>query len=544
MKFQYEGYTVTISLKQRIMWIIGICLLISGLFVFDEIFQFLHSHIFIKNYEDAMSPAVLHFITTLINTLHVWTDFALCSMLFAAALINYGFHKDLFVPVFGLSFLSFGVMNIFLEMTLLGAIPIEASSDYIKGFAWWEGRLFFANILVLGYYLARIANLLRIKSLGVVLAISALFFTTLLIGIIYYSLTLRPVLAAFFEVPHVQQPLELIPLAIFLLIALPVFISHARQSPSYLAYALILNLIPQVAAELFILFDTRAQDFGTLTASHSLELFGVLIVLEGLHQNNKLFYSILDHSRAKTERLSKAKDRFLGTLSYHLRTPLTNILGTSQVVLEGVDGELNERQHNSILSINQSAELLNLRINELIDVNKIDSGRIFFTPQQVDLNHVVQECESYIKPLLENKPIQFEMKLLDEPIKIISDPRRLKQVLIELVKNAAKYTQEGSINIECERTSEGVIISIRDTGPGIDPEILNQVFVEKSFIHHANELGGLGFGIAVSNKIANALGAKLSIECDKGTQANLFFDNCSIVQQENQSQNLGEAYGT
>ncbi len=204
---------------------------------------------------------------------------------------------------------------------------------------------------------------------------------------------------------------------------------------------------------------------------------------------------------------NRAKDEFMANVSHELRTPLSSVLGYSDLLLEGVRGPMSENQEQAVQMIRTSGKHLLGLINDILDVSMIESGKLDIRPRIICVNEICQSSLTFIKELADRKSIAVEYSPSLAYPSIYADPTRLKQILINLLDNALKFTPEkGSVKLEVQESHvEGLIrFSITDTGVGIKPENLQKIF--KPFVQADASLSrqyeGAGLGLALAKKLA------------------------------------------
>lgn len=221
----------------------------------------------------------------------------------------------------------------------------------------------------------------------------------------------------------------------------------------------------------------------------------------------------------KAEEASRLKTEFLATMSHELRTPLNAILGFSGLLLMGIVGPLDDRVKDRVQRIESNGEhLLNL-INNILDLSKIEAGRMELAPSQLELAKLVSEWKSRIEVLAQNKGLAFDVKLdAALPPTLYADKNRLTQIAFNLLSNAVKFTEKGKINLELKREGAFWIIQVSDTGTGIPPEAQEYIFdefrqVDGSF---TREHGGTGLGLAIVRKLCRTMGGTVSVDSKLG----------------------------
>ncbi|MFZ1537805.1 MAG: ATP-binding protein [Chromatiaceae bacterium] len=236
----------------------------------------------------------------------------------------------------------------------------------------------------------------------------------------------------------------------------------------------------------------------------------------------------LDRANAELGRTARAKDEFLAAMSHELRTPLTSILGLSETMGDGLLGTLSPQQAKAAFSIHENgAHLLEL-INDILDMSRVASGRMTLRRDQVPVNQLWDACLRLIRPPATAKGLHLETHL-DPAVQLVhGDSRRLKQMLINLLGNAVKFTPEGGtigLNVLGEADQRQVRIRVWDTGIGIPADQLERLF--KPFVQVDNRLsrqhGGTGLGLALAYGMAQLHGGTIEVgsEVGKGSHFDL-----------------------
>ncbi len=227
-------------------------------------------------------------------------------------------------------------------------------------------------------------------------------------------------------------------------------------------------------------------------------------------ENARLFEST-QKAQADAEAASKAKSVFLASMSHELRTPLNSIMGFTRLVRRHGADVLPEKQLNNLDKVLLSSEHLLSLINNILDIAKIEAGRMDVHMQEFNLGQLVQICMATIRPLL-HTAVSLQHTIPDILPPIHSDEDKVKQILINLLSNAAKFTQEGFIHIQIEHNDNQFHITIADSGIGISQELLNKIFEEfrQVDVQIRNQFGGSGLGLPISRNLAHLLGGTLT----------------------------------
>lgn len=209
----------------------------------------------------------------------------------------------------------------------------------------------------------------------------------------------------------------------------------------------------------------------------------------------------LKKANLRLQELDRLKSMFIASTSHELRTPLNSIIGFSSVLLEEWSGELNPEQKEQLQIVLSSGKHLLSLINDVIDISKIEAGKLEVYNEEFNLVDIVDEATSLIKTDLEEKGLDLTVEVPDIPI--YSDRRRLLQSIINLLSNAVKYSEKGSITLEAKTDESFVDISIRDTGIGIKEDDLQKLF--EAFIrldsHLTDSTSGTGLGLYLTDKL-------------------------------------------
>ncbi|MEO8608010.1 MAG: ATP-binding protein [Chloroflexota bacterium] len=225
-------------------------------------------------------------------------------------------------------------------------------------------------------------------------------------------------------------------------------------------------------------------------------------------------------SRERAERSDQVKSAFLASMSHELRTPLNSIINFTRFVAEGDTGEVNDQQKDLLNEvIGSGIHLLNL-INDVLDMSKIEAGSLnLFIEDNVSLESILNSTLSTGRSLLKDKDKSVKLeKDIDANLPLIrADRQRILQVLLNIVSNACKFTEEGEIRVSAKRKNDEVIISITDTGPGIAPEdeaVVFQAFKQTNT--GLRQSGGTGLGMPIAKNLTEAHGGRLWLESHVG----------------------------
>ena len=223
--------------------------------------------------------------------------------------------------------------------------------------------------------------------------------------------------------------------------------------------------------------------------------------------------------RDQLQHTARLKGEFLANVSHELRTPLNAILGYSELLVEAVFGEVNDEQRQSLQGILDSGETLLELINHILDLSKVETGHLEVNPQEVELIQLVRDVVESTAPLTRDRPYDVTVELPRTPMPVRSDPRLVRQILVNLLGNAIKFTNQGSVEVSVRQTDDGdALVAVRDTGPGIRPEHLEFIFDAFRQVDGSStrQHGGTGLGLAISKQLAALLGADVRVQSTYG----------------------------
>jgi GAF domain-containing protein len=242
-------------------------------------------------------------------------------------------------------------------------------------------------------------------------------------------------------------------------------------------------------------------------------------------QNARLFREIEDKSR-QIEAANRHKSEFLANMSHELRTPLNAIIGFSEVLQERLFGELNEKQAEYTDDILTSGRHLLSLINEILDLSKVEAGRMELEMTTFDLPLAIDNARTFVRERAAKHGINLEVSVDERLGDYVGDERKIKQILLNLLSNAVKFTPEGGrIGIKARQADGSVEISVSDTGIGISPEDQAKIFEEFRQVgtDYAHKTEGTGLGLTLAKKFVELHGGKIWVESEVGKGSTFSF---------------------
>jgi signal transduction histidine kinase len=241
-------------------------------------------------------------------------------------------------------------------------------------------------------------------------------------------------------------------------------------------------------------------------------------------QNARLFREIEQKSR-ELEAASRHKSEFLANMSHELRTPLNAVLGYAELIQDGIYGTVPQKMQDVLERIQQNGRHLLGLINDVLDLSKIEAGQLTLAPVDYSLRELVLDVVSATEALAAEKELALEVEVPADLPRGRGDERRLTQVLMNLVSNAIKFTEAGSVSIRAKVEDGSFIVAVTDTGVGIAPEDRERIFEEFQQVDSSStrKKGGTGLGLAIAKRIVELHGGRIWVESTAGQGSTFAF---------------------
>jgi signal transduction histidine kinase len=220
----------------------------------------------------------------------------------------------------------------------------------------------------------------------------------------------------------------------------------------------------------------------------------------------------------RLDQANRLKSQFLANVSHEFRTPMNAIIGFTRLVMRKTEAQIPPLQHANLQKVLISADHLLSLINGLLDLSKIEAGRMEVYPATFDLTELVQAAAGTVEPMLKAERVTLVVDVAPDLPPLHTDREKLRQILMNLLGNAAKFTEEGVIKVSAERTNDTLCLAVSDTGIGIPGDALPYIFEEFRQVDMSSTRrhGGTGLGLAIVDRLARLLGGQVTVESELG----------------------------
>ncbi len=272
-----------------------------------------------------------------------------------------------------------------------------------------------------------------------------------------------------------------------------------------------------------------------------LEFFSLIGTEVAVAIQNARLFAAMQSARSEAEEANRQKSIFLAKMSHELRTPLNAIINFAYLLGLGSEGSVTDEQSEMLLRLEDAGRHLLQLINDILDISKIEAGRMVLSMERASINDLVADALKTALVLIKDKSLVLSFKAAEPPPMIMMDKTRIHQVLLNLISNAAKFTDEGSITVSTYIVpgSQFLTVSVQDTGRGIAEEFLGLIFQEfmQGDNSNAREMGGTGLGLPISRHFVEMHGGSLVVQSEKGKGSTFSF---TLPLEKNDSNKLME----
>ena len=285
----------------------------------------------------------------------------------------------------------------------------------------------------------------------------------------------------------------------------------------------------RVGSRIIGALDIQATTVGAFTPD-DISVLQILADQVAIAIDNARSYELSQQAVAEMREIDRLKSQFLANMSHELRTPLNSIIGFSRVILKGIDGAITELQQQDLTAIYNSGQHLLGLINDVLDLAKIEAGKMELAFDEVNIADLINSVASTTSGLIKDKPIKFVKNIQPDLPPVRADAIRVRQVMINLISNAAKFTEAGDIVLDAHLQPgpagrSEILISVTDTGPGISPEDQAKLFQAFSQVDDSptRKTGGTGLGLSISQQLVQMHGGQIGIHSAVGKGSTFYF---------------------
>lgn len=312
----------------------------------------------------------------------------------------------------------------------------------------------------------------------------------------------------------------------------PLIVNDVTQNPTHRPHP----LLPDTKAELGIPLKIGNRVTGALDVQSTqanaftqddLAVLQTLADQIAIALDNSRSFEVAQQALVEVREADRLKTEFLANMSHELRTPLNSIIGFSRVILKGIDGPINDLQQQDLEAIHHSGQHLLDMINNILDISKIEAGKMELNIEEIEITDVVESVISAARGLVKEKPIRLLSNIPDNLPKVNADRTRVRQILLNLLQNASKFTDEGEISVNVEHLEEERLLrfSVSDSGIGIAPEDQSKLFERFSQVDSSltRKVGGTGLGLSISKLLVEMQGGTIDLHSELGKGTTFWF---------------------
>lgn len=316
-------------------------------------------------------------------------------------------------------------------------------------------------------------------------------------------------------------------------------VNNVQDEPDYMSHPLLSEtksemIVPMIVGkELVGVLDVQSEQADRFT-DDDMKLMHTLADQIAVAVQNAMAFARERETIEQLVEIDRLKQEFLANMSHELRTPLNSIIGYSEVLIDGVDGDLNEEALEDVQAIHSSGKHLLEIINQILDLAKIDAGQMQLSYKPLSLDKLLSDVVRSSQILVKDKPV--EMALIEEsPISLVNaDPVRLNQIMLNLISNAVKFTEEGSVTVRygVDTTDENmVMVRVEDTGMGMTQEDLEVIFerFRQADGSSTRRAGGTGLGLNITRELILMHGGDIGVESELGKGSTFWFKLPALI---------------
>jgi signal transduction histidine kinase len=268
-----------------------------------------------------------------------------------------------------------------------------------------------------------------------------------------------------------------------------------------------------------------AQDLTAELAARDADVAALRQELEETNKGVVALYAELDDKAAELRDANELKSRFLSYMSHEFRTPLTSMTSITGILLSRLDGPLTAEQQKQVEFIRASTRELTEMVNDLLDLAKVEAGRITISPEWFEMVDLFAALRGMFKPIVASSNVSLTFDEPEDEIRLFTDDKKLSQILRNFISNALKFTTEGEVRVSARMLDvDNVEFAVTDTGIGISAEHIPNLFADfvQLDVRLQRRLRGSGLGLSLARKFAELLGGRVGVDSELGKGSRFF----------------------
>jgi signal transduction histidine kinase len=265
--------------------------------------------------------------------------------------------------------------------------------------------------------------------------------------------------------------------------------------------------------------DARIAALQAIVEDQALQIEALQMELDETNRGVVALYAELDTQAQQLQRATDLKSRFLAYMSHEFRTPISAIRSLSRLLLDRVDGELNDEQDKQVRFIESTAEEFAAMVNDLLDLAKVEAGRVEISPAWFEMVDLFSALRGMFRPMLTNPEVTLLFEDPQQSSRLFTDDKKLSQILRNFISNALKFTLKGEVRVSAQENADGTItFAVADSGIGIDPKFHTAMFTDFTQVDSPiqKRLRGTGLGLSLSKQLAELLGGTVGLQSELG----------------------------
>jgi PAS domain S-box-containing protein len=307
--------------------------------------------------------------------------------------------------------------------------------------------------------------------------------------------------------------------------------NDVTQEPDFLPNPLLPETKSELALPLIVgdrvigVLDVQASIIGRFS-SEDVRVKTALADQIAVAVENARAFQEQEQTAQRLRELDRLKSQFLANMSHELRTPLNSIIGYAEVLIDGIDGDLSEEAIEDVQAIHSGGKHLLSIINDILDLAKIEAGQMRIDRREANLMQVMEDVHNTCAILAKNKGIELNIEPLNDIPAVTGDPVRMRQIILNLVNNAIKFTEQGEVRVELEYDQDRqVIIRVKDSGIGMTPDEMKGLFQQFHQVDGSatRRAGGTGLGLVITRHLIHMHGGEIYVESEKGAGSTFWF---------------------